>query len=623
MVEIYTEYFLGSNYILAALSLFKMGLFKNKTTEEPEDITDKAVKTESNDINERPRICCIDLSPDVIDQLKQSKFNIYTGTLGNKIKVPNSSKGQSHQLLLDFDFPPNLHEYDIIILDLDNFKTVNYNAENHQRKSHTGKSAISLLSSYPETIFDPRPINSTILNKRLQQIGSRKHIIITFTTVTYNVEYESIKISEGYVDRLGTENHNIYDFSGYIPLSEPKFGKEISICNIREDLRIILEKNLSGTSYNQTFHHPTKWEGNQKIPDPNYTPLLKNSSDDIVSFCKFRDNSFLLCIPQLKDKASFLDDFLTKVAPDIMPEIFPFSTKFSWKRKAEYWLPNHENLIEDKANIKEEYEKKLQLKEKEISRNNLKYSFLHDILTETGDQLVDSLVKYFKWLGFKDVTKADEENTSSNVLEEDIQIKLEEGLLIIECKGIGGTSTDSDCSQISKIKHRRCKERNSFDVYALYLVNHQRYLPPLSRQNPPFTENQKHDAINDERGLLSTWQLFNLYYEIENGIIAKDKARKELLNYGYIEFKPPNLAFIDEPQELFKNGKICIVNISDVELQIGEEILVEKNGNFSKAIIEGIQVDGKIIANASKGEIGLQLSNPIKKNSTLWKKVGS
>ncbi len=196
-------------------------------------------------------------------------------------------------------------------------------------------------------------------------------------------------------------------------------------------------------------------------------------------------------------------------------------------------------------------------------------------------------------------------------------------MLIIECKGIGGTSTDSDCSQISKIKHRRCKERNKFDVFALYIVNHQRYLPPLNRSNPPFNSNQIQDAINEERGLLSTWQLYNLYFDVDNGVISKNEARKSLLRYGLVDFKPKNLVFIDEPIEILKNGTVCIININNIELNIGDELIVERNGQYQKVILNGIQIDDKPVSSANSGEIGLLINSPIKKKSKLWKKDNS
>ncbi len=600
-----------------------MKLFKTKTLKESESEMNETKEKNDLEINERPRICCIDIEEDVIEYLRNSGFNLYSGTLGSRIKVPNNRQHENHQVILNYDFPANIHEYDIFLIDLNNSKIIDYKQEDHFRENHTGKSVISLLSSYPETIFDPRPLSSAILEKQLSLIGSRRHIIITFSTESYEIEYETIKITEGSARRNGSEKYHIYSFTGSVPLLEAKYGKEMIIEDMRQDLKNVLEKSLKDASYHQTFHHPTTWSNDSRIPDPKYKSLIKNSSGDIVSFFEDRENSLLFYFPHISEKKDFLYDFLTKLGPDLIPELFPFSTKFGWKQNREYWLPNHNQILNEKELLVKEYEAKITSINKEIESNLKKYSFLHDILSESGDELAKALVKYLKWIGFENVINVDEQKNEINILEEDIQIELDNGLLIIECKGIGGTSTDSDCSQISKIKHRRCKERNSFDVYALYIVNHQRYLPPINRKNPPFTENQIQDAINDERGLLTTWQLFNLYEEIENGLIDKDKARKELLKYGHVEVKPELQMIIDEPTEIYKDGHICIVNIKNVEIKIGEEILIEKNGKFTSAIIEGIQLDNKPVSVATSGEIGIQLNKPIKKKSILWKKAGS
>ena len=66
--------------------------------------------------------------------------------------------------------------------------------------------------------------------------------------------------------------------------------------------------------------------------------------------------------------------------------------------------------------------------------------------------------------------------------------------MTIEVKGISGTSTDKDCSQIDKVVKRKMKKYDRTDVNGLYIVNHQRYLPPLSRDNPPFKDIQIKDA---------------------------------------------------------------------------------------------------------------------------------
>lgn len=344
-----------------------------------------------------------------------------------------------------------------------------------------------------------------------------------------------------------------------------------------------------------------------------------NQNGEIISYLEFSDRINTIVFPQINKKTDFLFDFLSTIAPSIFPEQFPFSTTFEWKKHEEYWLPNHSNLLEQESAIKKEYELKLTDCKEKIKENLIKFDFLHQIIIASGSSLVKSLIQYFSWLGFTKITDLDNTKSKSGILEEDIQIEIPEGLLVIECKGIGGTSTDADCSQISKIRHRRCKERGKFDVFALYIVNHQRFLPPVKRQNPPFTTHQIVDAKNDELGLLTTWQLFTLYFDIENKICTKEEARKAILKNGLIDFKPKNMIYVFEPEEFFNNGFVCIVKVKDIPLKIKDKLVIEKNGRFEKAEIIDIQLNGISVQNASSGELGLKFNKKIRKKSTLWK----
>jgi len=522
--------------------------------------------------------------------------------------------------LLNYDFPPNLHEYDIIIIDLDNSKTIDFKPEEHIRETHTGKSSFYILSTYPETLFDPRPLVSHILKGKINEIKNRKYLILAFSSEAYDVDYEYVDITEGITERKEFPRYNIYSFWNFVPIAEPKFGKEIYVSKISSEFQSILEKYKVDSFYNQTFKHPTRMENNKKVKDEKYLPLMTNMSGDIISYIEINENENLIIFPQLKDKSNFLIESLSKIAPSSYPELFPYLTTFSWKEQKEYWLPGYSKLLEEKSNIVKEYVERIKESEKKIEDNRSKYSFLIELITATGDSLKKSLIQYLKWLGFEKVKDYDQTNSESAILEEDIQIELADGLLIIECKGIGGTSTDSDCSQISKIKHRRCKERGKFDVFALYIVNHQRYLPPIKRQNPPFMEHQIQDAKNDERGLLTTYQLFNLFFDIENGVITKEEARKSFLEFGFIDFRPKNLIYVFKPTEIFKDGEVCIVNIENISLQLNEELLIEKNGRFKRVKILEIQENGKSVDQGSNGEFGLELSSKIRKKSVIWKR---
>lgn len=568
-------------------------------------------------MKERPKICCLDIDKSTIESLQESSFNIFDGSLGKKVKVKDA---KFSKLLLNYDFPPNVHEYDIIIVDLDNEEIIDYCQDDHTRELHTGNTAGYFLSKYPETLFNPRPFSSHVFKKELSELKKRPHMVIAFATESYKLKYtiynEGVNSSKSETPEI-----EIYSLLSDIDIAPAKFGTEVATCNGHYGLRLLLERYKKSISYKQTFHRRYIYSDSEKnsIPDPSFFPLMVNSHDEIISFMRFNNEQLLLVFPIIEEKKSFLKELLLTIAPDLMPHIFPNSKLSIWKDRKEYWLPNHGKLIMEKQDIETEFTKQLANITKRIEANYDEYSFLHSILTETDTELVKSIIKYLRWLDFENVIDVDDIKSNSEQLEEDIQIETENGLIIIECKGIGGTSTDSDCSQIHKIKFRRCKERNKFDVSAIYIVNHQRYLPPKDRENPPFTYNQIQDAINDERSLLTTWQLYNLYFDIDNDVITKQEARESLLKYGLINFKPHNLRKVDQTEEIFKNGFVCIVNITDTEINIGDELFIEKNGRFSKVIVLNLKANDTTVESYSNGELGIELDRPIKKNQSFGK----
>ena len=85
-------------------------------------------KKEETEFYDRPKICAIDLPVECIEVLKSHHYDCYDGTLGPLVKVPNERGLYSqHYCLLNCSFPRNLHEYDIVIIDLQDPQTVVYN----------------------------------------------------------------------------------------------------------------------------------------------------------------------------------------------------------------------------------------------------------------------------------------------------------------------------------------------------------------------------------------------------------------------------------------------------------------------------------------------------------------
>ncbi len=241
------------------------------------------------------------------------------------------------------------------------------------------------------------------------------------------------------------------------------------------------------------------------------------------------------------------------------------------------------------------------------------------MLSETGDDLVTAVIQFLEWLGFDNVVDMDNQD-GKELKEEDIQIETAQGLIIIEVKGIGGTSKDTDCSQIAKVRYRRQKERKRLDVYPHYLVNHQRHLPPLDRRNPPFTKEQLSDATNDDRGLITTWQLFNLFFYIEDGLITKEAVRAKFYEHGLFDLKPKCI-FLDTTVEVFQNGLVIILNINGTKVSVGDELIIEKNQKLSVVTIKSIRLNDKDVLEVENGEIGVKVSGEVKEKSNVYLKL--
>lgn len=350
---------------------------------------------------------------------------------------------------------------------------------------------------------------------------------------------------------------------------------------------------------------PTKWDKDlhTSVDDPNYIPLMKSQDGDVISYIGYSENcGYEIVLPVCEKKDELIVKLLGSVLPEIIPIFFPESKEFAWINEQEF-LPKEILAIEEERNkIQEEYNLIIKsLDERRIDIEK-KYKFLNDLLIETGDKLVDAVCTYFKWLGFSNVEAID---GNEDILREDIQITEDDKLYIIEVKGIGGTSTDAECSQVAKHRRKREKEHRDKEIIPIYIVNHQRYMRPSLRQNPPFSDNQIDYAENDERGLLTTWQLYNQYKLIENGIFTKDETRDSLDEWGLISLIPKNLISVGVYNEYYKKPKAGILTLNNVGIKVGDEIYARKGERWIRTQIASIQLNDENVDCADNGEVGI------------------
>lgn len=563
----------------------------------------------------RPQILSLSLTEKANQLLVEKGYDVYKGSLGKLIDTKNK-RYEGRYCLANFDFPPNFHEFDIVIVDLSNEEKISYSEKENIRLENKSNSNLYMFCEHPQTIFDPRGLAIKKMSGEIIELIKKESMLIVFQEEVLDHEYHMVEENG---DRPISKNKfsvSNYEFMPTFPFVKNKHGIITKVVPEGTEFAKLLNKYNSDFSYENIYNHPTMWVGNERVFKPKFYPLLRNTNDEIVSFVNFKEKSSLYLFPKMSDYSNFLIEFIQNIGPEYQPALFPNSTLKKWTNDNEYALPNHLKLLEEKENILEEFKKRDEAKELEIAKNIIEYDFLHNILTESGDNLVHAVIKFLEWLGFVNVVDMDTQVIT--IKEEDIQIETSTGLLVIEVKGIGGTSKDSECSQISKIKYRRAKQRGVFDVFGLYIVNHQRYLPPLKRENPPFNSEQIAHAIDDERGLLTTWDLFNLFYDVEKEIINKEEARERFYDYGLISFKPKNLKLISKIEEVFLKGLVFILKLDKITLKVGDILFIEKNGKFEKLTIIELKLNDKSVDEVYEGEVGIKGDIFVNKMSNVY-----
>lgn len=566
-----------------------------------------------------PKICAINLSKKTIDCIENQGYNLYKGSFGNPVQTNNKEPRKGLFCLLNHNLPENIHEYDVFIIDMINKEVIPYKQDEHIKKHVDTNTDIYFFSQFPQTLFDPRAFSAYMIRNKLNtMVFEREIFIVVFASEHTESEYLIVEKNDYQAVLKETKKIENYSYFSSFPNCQNKTGTKIYFKTNNPELHRIVSKY--DFKYNIIFEHPPELKNVGRFynnpPDPFFTPLMYNKDNEIISYHQKIGKSNVFVFPELMDISDFVNDFLSDYAPIIAPNLFPFSANFLWKNSQEYYLPNHENLMSEKSQIEKEYQEKIQLKENQISENSEKYKFLHNVLTETGDNLVNAVIEYLKWLGFSNIKNMDEEKRE--LFEEDLQIETNEGLLLIEVKGIGGTSTDSQCSQIAKNIQRRMKELNRTDVFGIYLVNNERYKPPLNRTIPPFDKHKIDDAESGQRGLLTTWQLFSLYSMINIGLIEKEEARAKFTDYGLIVFNPKfkSVLGIDK---IYRREKETIISIDVVNQKIstGNTVYVLNDGRYTKHKVLSIQVNKKQVDNIDNGKVGLMLEGIIKQKSTL------
>lgn len=565
----------------------------------------------------KTNVCCFDLTQECLDYLKSLELNVYEGTLGSVFTINWGHQNYGTKpVLTDIDIPVNLHEYHVFIHDMENPHVREYKASDHYISHVESDSERHLECRYPVNTLDLRPFGTHRLANRFHDIARERRIEILFVGRENIVEYWSNVIRGVDPRKAGT----------YVSLDEWNLvtGKE------KSGNRVLLEDNniskmlfdgrLNNVNYLRVFTLPQEYDGDERIMDKHFMSLLSNESGECISYVYFYSEDYVkFVLPQVEDKAGLLKDLFERVIFRLLSSFFPDVEAREWIHNDFYQLPE-EREVQLKIEAKrKEYEQEITKLEEEATVIRERTLPLKQLLTESGSTLVAAIKSFLEWLDFENVIDKDETLKEGELKEEDLCFDYGGNHIFMEVKGINGTSTDAECSQIDKIVSRRMRQLDSTNVHGVYVVNHQRNVEPLKRQLPPFNENQIKDAVSLSRTLVYTVQLFSLYSDVENGYITKEQAREHLLQEGLADFHS-HLTSLGTPYDYYQDYTVICLDLHNTQVSVGDRLYYKDSlQRLVELRVESLQQVKKSLDTINNGKIGVKVNQKVPRNKEIFK----
>lgn len=551
---------------------------------------------------DRPKILLLDVGEKSEKALKGEGYNISRGSFGTPYKV---SKSAGYEPVIFKAALPNYTEQEIIVVDL----LAEEPTASPPGEKFTPMEELDWWAKCNRGVIDPRPRAMIMVQDEFVRILNNGGAFVIFADDRYRQDL-ALAQHFGRYEGLSITRKLPYDNWSFLPVFlnleiKSDHGEEMTAVDETHPLSRLLAVHLKDGAFRCTF------EPNWEIKDE-WLAIANNKYGaavaGVIAPKKKSKGGWIFVFPRISRRAEFLAAFFKNILPDLCPHLFPHAEGQNWIHRKEYELPTVLEKVAQIAVVQSEAARKVEALEKEIRVEREANQFLYDLIRGTGGNLVEAVETALGILGFTVVVDVDDEMKKAGrnkSLREDLRIHDASPILVVDVKGIAGKPADAEALQAQKHAFIYVQEQNRADVRGLTIINHQRLLPPLDRDNEmPYRKEILDNAVQLSLGLLTAWDLFRLTRGFLRNGWKHEHVKPLFYTTGRILPIPTHYEYVGIVKQSWKSAFSVLIEAA--ELKVGDRLAIELPVDFEEQVILSLHLNDADVAVARSGdEVGI------------------
>lgn len=556
-----------------------------------------------------PQVMLLDVEPAAATFLQEAGFNVSTGSFGTTYGV--RAEDGIQQVIMNGNLPSNYTEQEVVIVNLAALSPI----DGGQGKTPASIRQNAWWARTDTGLIDPRPGFMVNFQRDFDRILGHGGVFIIFADareeqglIFGHVGRDVINHDQFIREDVYCDNWSLLSlFAPYgmaVPFTTGRDIRPLKKADIRflDALSRIIEDHGSEASFSCTLQ-PTI----TKLKERRIT-LATNRFDAAVAALispSQEGEGWVIILPNLNDCPRLLKRLLTDVLPEMAPQLFPHAEGARWVEHPEYELPGVLALREHIRQAEEDARARVVELEERIVATRHELGYLHALLTEQGRPLVEAVKRTLETLGFQNVIDVDAEMDAAGKRDKDEDLRIEDGspFVLVEVKGVHGTSTDDDALQVLKHIRPRMKQMERFDINGLSVINHQCHLPALQREPNPFNPPVLATAREQDVGLLTTWDLYRLTRGFLKNGWKHEHIRDLFSRGGRVLPTPIHYMAIGTVEKFWERVGVASIRLTEGGLALGDHIAFDLPVEFEEQTANSLQIERNPVDCAPIGEL--------------------